>query len=401
MAMNDFEFVSSAKGTQKLIHDKFMWTIKNIRKDGVSVWRCTERNAHGCQAMLHTKVASSGEMVRVKMTEHNHECNPEQIVRVRADSAVRKSAVDALYEVPQNIIADTVAEIPLQHHANINEAQMRRSIYFARKRVRAEFEPEGGVYTNLQDLVLPEPLLQSRGETILLADSGPSDHRIVVFGVRRHLPLLHEATSIVADGTFQVVPSLWKQQYTLHCVFRGYNVPVLYFLLPGKSKAIYAWMLRMLQDLAGSEFHCPWLTDFEASMIGAHREVLPGSSSRGCFFHLTQAIHRKVDSMGYRERYTTDLGFKRRVLALSSLAFLPLSWVGAVLGLCCPGWGLSWVGAVLGGGCPGSGLSWVWAVLGGGCPGWGAVLGGGCPGSGLSWVGAVLGLCGPVWGAVF
>ena len=327
MAMTDFEFVSSSKNTQMLIHESYLWTVKNVRKDGISVWRCTARNSHKCTAVLHTKVGPSGEMQRVMMTEHNHDSSPEEVVRIRADSAVRKAAVDAPYECPQNIIADTVSVTPVVHHVNLDEAHLRRTVRSARKRSVGDLGEHGGVYTSLQDLVIPQDLLVNRGDSLLLADSGPSDTRIVAFGARRHLHLLHEAGTILADGTFQIVPNLWKQQYTVHCSVRGYNVPVLFFLLPGKTRAMYEHMLGMMQDLVGSDLHVPWLVDFEAAMINAHHQVFTGTHTMGCFFHLTQSIHRKVDSMGYRERYSHDVEFRRRVTALSSLAFLPLNVV--------------------------------------------------------------------------
>ena len=78
-------------------------------------------------------------------------------------------------------------------------------------------------------------------------------------------------------------------------------------------------ILTNIQELAGRELHNPWQVDFEASMIGANREVVSGSS-----FHLflPDEGHRKVDSLGF-PRYPHYLEF-RRVMAWCSLAFLPL-----------------------------------------------------------------------------
>ena len=63
-----------------------------------------------------------------------------------------------------------------------------------------------------------EQLIRARADSAVrksaVADAGPSD-------IRRHFRLFHEATSIVAEGTFQVVPSLGKQQCTRHCALRS------------------------------------------------------------------------------------------------------------------------------------------------------------------------------------
>ena len=90
---------------------------------------------------------------------------------------------------------------------------------------------------------------------------------------------------------------------------------------------MYKTVLGMIQRLVGSDLHNPWVFDFEASMVHAHREVMSESTAVGCFFHFTKAIDRKVASLGFRVKYTEDVEFRRRVLALSTLAFLPLGYV--------------------------------------------------------------------------
>ena len=51
------------------------------------------------------------------------------------------------------------------------------------------------------------------------------------------------------------------------------------------------------------------------------------ASSGGCLFHFTKAIQRKVDGLGFRQKYSDDTSFRRRVMALSTLAYLPLPYV--------------------------------------------------------------------------
>ena len=62
-------------------------------------------------------------------------------------------------------------------------------------------------------------------------------------------------------------------------------------------------------------------------MLNAHKESMPEATSAGCFFHLSKAVQRKVDSLGFRTRYMECTEFRRRVVALSTLAYLPLDCV--------------------------------------------------------------------------
>lgn len=55
--------------------------------------------------------------------------------------------------------------------------------------------------------------------------------------------------------------------------------------------------------------------------------MVPTQVQQGVFFHFSKAIHRKVDSVGWRQKYAEDAAFRRRVVALSTLAYLPLDFV--------------------------------------------------------------------------
>ena len=231
--MTDFEVATTSKGTKMLIHASFCWTVKKVRKDDVSVWRCTGRNAFKCTATLCTKENADGQMERLSMSAHNHEPNPEEIIRIRADNIVRSAAQAAPLECVQNIIADVVHNTPVVHHVSLNERRLRRSVYAVKKRTREEFDGDHGVYTDLQSLVD-----LNRCESLLLSDSGPGPDRILCFGAQRHFHLFHEVgATILADGTFQVVPSLWKQQYTVHVTVGGiHGAPFFISFFRGRQR---------------------------------------------------------------------------------------------------------------------------------------------------------------------
>ena len=112
-----------------------------------------------------------------------------------------------------------------------------------------------------------------------------------------------------------------------HVNVQGFCVPVVYFLLPGKSKPLYQKLLRIMQDMVPSVDTKTWLFDFEASMLYAHKESMEHVSSGGCLFHFTKVIQRKVGGKGFRQKYSDDTDFRRRVMALSTLACLPLPHV--------------------------------------------------------------------------
>lgn len=69
--------------------------------------------------------------------------------------------------------------------------------------------------TNLTDLQLSDEHTKYNEEQFLLYDSGPGDDRILIFTTQRNQQLLKTADVWLMDGTFDVVPTLFKQLYTI------------------------------------------------------------------------------------------------------------------------------------------------------------------------------------------
>ena len=65
------------------------------------------------------------------------------------------------------------------------------------------------------------------------------------------------------------------------------------------------------------------LTDFEMAAINAIRTEFPGIQNKGCHFHLSQNIYRKVQEYGLTVLYGTDENFSLLIRHISALAFLP------------------------------------------------------------------------------
>lgn len=113
--------------------------------------------------------------------------------------------------------------------------------------------------TSLSSMIIPEELklthdfesllsTQKSNLPFLLADSGQNEKRTLVFGTDTTIRLLEESVDWHADATFDVVPSLFRQLFTLHARLPDsrITVPCLYVLLTGKSIEDYVQMLQMV-----------------------------------------------------------------------------------------------------------------------------------------------------------
>lgn len=106
------------------------------------------------------------------------------------------------------------------------------------------------------------------------------------------------AEVVFMDGTFKSCPKPFTQIYTIHCYILGKMFPVIFGLLPDKSAATYVRFLDLVKTVAANHQQNfqpgTFQIDFETGMLAAIRELFPTSRIRGCYFHYTQCIWRKV-----------------------------------------------------------------------------------------------------------
>ena len=86
--------------------------------------------------------------------------------------------------------------------------------------------------------------------TLILHDTGSQDkNRIITLGHPDFMPILKKDL-LFGDGTFQVVPSVFYQLYTVHAKIGGNYPPSIYFLLPNKTARTYGRMVQIMKEVA-------------------------------------------------------------------------------------------------------------------------------------------------------
>ena len=199
----------------------------------------------------------------------------------------------------------------------------RKTIYNQR---RKELPP---LPNNLQSLCIPEDLQVVKfGEEVLsmvAADTGPEsgDQRILVFGVKPHLDYLRKCETLICDGTFDAVPLLTYQLYTIHGLVGDIAPPLLYALLPNKQTTCYESLFNIVKNVCPELCPTLILTDFEKAAFNAFGQAFPLANLGGCRFHLAQAIMRHVNEHGLKHKYMVDTEFRIRVKCLQALSFIP------------------------------------------------------------------------------
>lgn len=103
-----------------------------------------------------------------------------------------------------------------------------------------------------EDINIPEesrrtiPDEQGRSEIFFLEDSGVDDPDRILFASEKNIRWLKKYLEWYVDGTFNISPKLFKQLFTIQVVANGFNLPLVYALLPDKKTETYHKMFQML-----------------------------------------------------------------------------------------------------------------------------------------------------------
>ena len=134
--------------------------------------------------------------------------------------------------------------------------------------------------------------LYKRNTTLQLFSLG--DERILIFASPEQLQILQTSIDFLVDGTFKVVPEVFYQLYIVHAVYRQHVVPVIYALLKRKNDDTYQRMVEEIIKVAPDWSPTTVMMDFEQASINAFQRLFPSVTLSGCYFHLRQSIHRKI-----------------------------------------------------------------------------------------------------------
>jgi len=108
---------------------------------------------------------------------------------------------------------------------------------------------------------------------------------------------------------------------------------VFTFFLPNKTQVSYTNVLRQVHILHPNLQPNTVLVDFEVAIKNALEAVFPGVVVKGCFFHFTQNIWRRIQRNGLQDRYQQDVGFVTDVRMIAALPFVPGNDIDRVFNL--------------------------------------------------------------------
>ncbi|CAB4481026.1 unnamed protein product [Rhizophagus irregularis] len=285
--MDICEIIPSIRNKHKInVHGFIM--VKDKNRNYMYYWYCEKRDMLNCKGRA-TTILTEDQHHLVKATDHNHAAEANRVKVIKAIKLLKERS----------------------QQSNNNPVQVIQSI----------------VAGTSQDAY---PYLPSR-DALRQMDLTVGEEKVLIFTTTSNIKYLAQSNFWLADRTFKTVPTIFRQLYTIHGSI-GSNensriMPLVYALMSNKSEVAYRALFQELIDF-GYEHDVDLqpqfiITDFEIAAINAIRAEFQGVQNKGCHFHLSQNIYRKVQELGLTVQYGTDKTFSLLIHHIPALAFLP------------------------------------------------------------------------------
>lgn len=289
---NKVNFITSEKGKPLVLLNLHKYRFIRERKDGIKKWLCTKKS---CYASILT----NGEYVHETINEHHHPENSQQsIERQVLREACKRKSNNTICVRPIKIIRNELMGSNGNHseieHRDVRS--IRKAMYDKRRKNYPAFPKSLRESIEQLKAMEDDDIIQFQGKQFVFI---PDNKLFVCVTTEQNLTFMTSTSEFFADGTFNYAPKFFAQLYTINCFKNGFYVPVAYFLLPNKSKQIYADMWLFLQELCEQIIFKKLLVlklhlDFEIGAHEAAKEVFPNIEIDACRFHLGQSWWRKV-----------------------------------------------------------------------------------------------------------
>lgn len=268
-------------------------------------YRCATYRRTGCPAKLICK----DESIQLKGT---HSCESKSIL-FNANKNENKESISSIDSIEDKVkeYATNLCLFPFEiyqkilnwlretHSNQIYQIPSKKYVYSKISNIRGS-----NSLKDISAVTLPPLKYLSSGKIMCRrhwkGDFDGQENQALIWATDESLALLRYNGPTFIDCTFRVVPSPFLQCLIVMVFDYGSNlfVPCVYSLLTSKNEYMYCTVLHeIIVLLKYSWMPCSIVVDFEFSLIKACKHEFPESVLIGCYFHMKQALFKKISKL--------------------------------------------------------------------------------------------------------
>ncbi|CAF3461959.1 unnamed protein product [Rotaria socialis] len=280
-------FTTTSKSRPLMILDGYLYT-RDRRTDTKTYWHCENQKSLNCHYRLHTCNSTSTEthILILKQTgTHLTSCNRDLIkITLRK---FRKDVLDrtkSTQETTNAVLSQCSSKLPDPARIKLPPLDhIKRTMQKQRKRIDLPPAP------NNMDFPCIPTILQTtkRNDNFLRIDTDPGLDRLLVFNSPEQTAILESACD---------------------------------FLI--KSTATCQEIINKIVEFAPTWSPRIIMLAFEKAVANVLSNNFPQVCLSGCYFHLRQSIHRKLQEQGLQKKSEDDVGFAHGIHKMAALAFI-------------------------------------------------------------------------------
>lgn len=284
--------------SSKYVYNGFYFQ-KNLEKDGKIYYKCSRYKVDKCKARL---IVSNHECI----SKGNHTCNQQLTTRTQMtddfispehfiEDFIQTNANDlSLY--PNIIYQNLLVNLRSQYQNIPYKIPSKSSTYMKIREIR------GAVNLNsILTIMNPPYNIKKNGQPFFrrfwCGDVHGEYHKIIIWCTNECLSLMRYNSHTFVDATFRSTPAPFYQCLIImvHDIGTNLYIPCVFALMTGRKEHLYSIVFHEIIFLMEFQWMPKFITcDFEKGLLKALKYEFPDSKISGCYFHLKQAIFKKL-----------------------------------------------------------------------------------------------------------
>ena len=330
----DVRLVAGNRGGRVLVINGYRYH-KHRNANETIHWQCWRKE---CNARVRTNrfniedLEDANEIHVLFHEEHNHETDDKMIDRAVLRETMRGEVLDNPAHPIKRVYDATVANVhrrQAQGGGDRPQIDNFRSFRTILNRTKVSQMPE--IPAAVEDVNIAGPWAETwlHDRFLLHQDN---DWGISIFATDANLRALRRCGEVYMDGTFRSCPAPYNQFFTVLGRYHGWVIPLVDVLMENKGIGHYRQVLAAISRHVRRVTHHRWrprmvICDFEQALITAVETDLPHAQVKGCYFHFTQNLWRRIQELGLAGPYHRDRDLRKCLRKVMAIGYLPLALV--------------------------------------------------------------------------